>query len=175
MEGEEDVILPPEALLIGCPPQDPGGGGCELVNLMDGTTDNFFDATNSFDPRACGVDPTALSYKWEILYPSTLPSGVYASNGITGYLTPRLTILDSALPELQDTDAGTDLFWRARLTITSLHPPVTQTVVYFRFQYLSSDLSLALSTDCLRSGQSQGVPCTQIMAARNGLPTTEPH
>jgi len=173
-DTEEDVILPPQAIGI-CPPQNPGGGGCPLAYILDGSTDltNVFDASSIVDPRACGQDPHALSYKWEILFPPTLQGAVYTSNGISGYLTPVLTIQPSSLPSLDDTDAGADTFWRVRLTVTSLTPPITQQIVYFRFKYTQSELTLQMSTDCQLIGHIDGVACTTL--AEHGLPTNEPH
>jgi len=173
-DTEEDVVLPPQAIGL-CPAQNPSGGGCPLANTLDGSADviNVFDASSIVDPRACGQDPHALSYKWEILFPPTLQGAVYTSNGISGYLTPVLTIQPSSLPSLDDTDAGGDTFWRVRLTVTSLQPPITQTVAYFRFKYQQTELSLQMSTNCQLIGHIDGVLCSIV--AVNGLPTTEPH
>src|SRR6185436_10138747 len=99
--------------------------------------------------------------------------GVYTSNGISGYLTPVLMIRPSSLPSLDDTDAGADTFWRVRLTITSIYPPMVQKVVYFRFKYQQSELTLQMSTDCQLIGHIDNNLCNFL--AVNGLPTTEPH
>ena len=177
-DTEDHAVLPPQAIGM-CPSQSPSGGGCPIATLdgsaQDGSTEvrNVFDARDSVDPRACGLDPAALSYHWEILFPPTLQGAVYTSNGISGYLTPVLTIQPSSLPSLDDTDAGADTFWRVRLTVTSLTPPITQQIVYFRFKYTQSELTLQMSTDCQTIGHIDGVLCTIL--AVNGLPTTEPH
>lgn len=175
MDTEEDVLLPPQAVGL-CPPQNPSGGGCPLLSILDGSADviNDFDASASFDPRACGQDPGAVSFKWEILFPPTLQGALYASNGISGYLTPHLTIQPSSLPSLDGTDAGADTFWRVRLTVTSLTPPITQAVAYFRFKYQQTELSLDVSTSCQLLGHFDSVLCPESVAS-NALPTNEPH
>jgi len=177
-DTEEDAILPPQAIGI-CPSQTPSGGGCP-VNTLDGSAGdgsaevaNVFDARDSFDARECSPDETALTYTWEILFPPTLQGGVYTSNGISGYLTPVLMIRPSSLPSLDDTDAGADTFWRVRLTITSIYPPMVQKVVFFRFKYTQSELTLQMSTDCQLIGHIDNNLCNSL--AVNGLPTTEPH
>lgn len=114
-----------------------------------------------------------MSHKWEILFPPTLQGAVYTSNGITGYLTPVLTIAPSSLPSLDDTDAGADTFWRVRLTVTALNPPYTQTIVCFRCKYQQTELSLQMSTNCQLIGHIDGDLCSIV--GINGLPTTEPH
>lgn len=131
------------------------------------------------DQAACTPNQGILSFHWEILFPPTLQSVVYSSTGITGYFSPVLTIRPSSLPALEDTEAGSDTFWRVRLTITE-HPSesdpmlLSQRVFYFRFKYQQTDLTLQMSTDCQRIGHFDGVLCNSLVAA-NGLPATEPH
>jgi hypothetical protein len=160
-----------EVPVLGCQ-QDQSGGGCPLGAALDGIEVNVLDASASYDPRPC-ANPDAVSVRWQLFKPPTLSSEPYSANGITGYLTDTLTILPSSVPSLDDTDAGSDTFWRALLTVTSLTPPVTQRSVYFRFQYQSSELTLEMSTDCQRIGYIDNVECTIV--GINGLPTTEPH
>ena len=176
-DAEEQAIFPPLPPNlppgVTCGSQTSSGGGCQLQSSLDGSADlfNVFDMSGSFDPRSCGQDPKALSYKWDIEFPPTLQGGFYASKGISGYLTDTLTILPSSLPALDSsTDAGGDPFWRARVTVTALTEPQTQTVLYFRFLYQETDLTLQMSTDCQLLGHLDGVTCT----IENGLPTTEP-
>ena len=143
------------------------------MNVVDGSifSVNFFDASTSINQQR--GDSSDLTFRWEIFFPPTLQSAPYASNGISGYLSPVLTIQWSSLPSLADTAAGTDQFWRAKLTVTSLQSPSLQTVVYFRFLYLGTDLSYDMSTACQEIGHIDGVYCTSVAA--NGLPTSEPH
>jgi hypothetical protein len=151
---------------------DKSGGGCPFGAALDGIEVNVLDASASHDPRPC-ANPDAVSVRWQLFKPPTLSSEPYSANGIAGYLTDTLTILPSSLPSLDDTDAGSDTFWRARLTVTSLTPPVTQRSVFLRFQYQSSSLTLEMSIDCQRIGFIDNVECQSV--AINGLPTTEPH
>lgn len=160
-----------EVPVLGCQ-QDQSGGGCPLAAALDGIEVNVLDASASFDPRPCATRD-ALTFRWQLYKPPTLSSEPYAANGITGYLTDTLTMLPSSLPSLDDTDAGSDTFWRVRLTVTSVTPPITQRSVLFRFQYQSSSLTLEMSQDCQRIGHIDNVECTIV--AINGLPTTEPH
>ncbi len=156
-----------------CASQTAGGGGCPLANSLDGSAEvtNVFDASGSINQQS-GNGPSDLTYHWEILFPPSLGSGVYTSNGITGYRTAVLTILPSALPSLEDTDAGSDTAWRVRLTVTSGQPPYTQTIRYFRFKYTQTELSLQMSIDCQAIGHIDGVFCTSV--GINALPATEP-
>ena len=50
---------------------------------------------------------------------------------------------------------------------------LSQHVLYFRFKYQQSQLSLQMSTDCQRIGHIDNDLCTAV--AVNGLPATEPH
>ena len=65
------------------------------------------------------------------------------------------------------------MFWRAKLTVTSIYPPYPQTSVFFRFQYQATELTLDISIDCYRPGREIEDYC--YILAYNGLPTTEPH
>ena len=175
-DAEEDAILPPDIRATGPPTEDcpsQGNGGCRLLNVVDGSifSVNVFDASTSINQQR--GDSSDLTFRWEIFFPPTLQSAPYASNGISGYLSPVLTIQSSSLPSLADTAAGTDQFWRAKLTVTSLQSPSLQTVVFFRFLYQGTDLSFDMSTNCQRIGYIDGVDCTSVAA--NGLPTSEPH
>ena len=143
------------------------------MNPVDGSifSVNVFDASTSINQQR--GDSSDLTFRWEIFFPPTLQSAPYASNGISGYLSPVLTIQWSSLPSLADTAAGTDQFWRAKLTVTSLQSPSLQTVVFFRFLYQGTDLSFDMSTNCQAIGYIDNVLCTIVGA--HGLPTTEPH
>jgi hypothetical protein len=81
-----------------------------------------------------------------------------------------LQIRPSSLPSLTGSEAGQDIFWRVRLTISINGSP--STVSWFRFDYQQSTLTLQMSTDCQRIGHLQGDECT--IEAINGLPPTEP-
>jgi hypothetical protein len=180
-DSQEYPILPPDALTIPgpfCFPQNPSGGGCRLLAVLDGSIDflNIVDASgstypNNPDPQT--PDEDTLTYHWEIFRPTTLQGGKYAPNGITGYFDKRLTIGPSSFPALEDTIAGADTFWRAKLTVTSIYPPYPKTSVFFRFEYQSTELTLDISTDCYRPGQVLEPSC--YVLAYNGLPTNEPH
>jgi len=143
------------------------------LNPVDGSifSVNVFDASTSINQQR--GDSSDLTFRWEIFFPPTLQSAPYASNGISGYLSPVLTIQWSSLPSLADTAAGTDQFWRAKLTVTSLQSPSLQTVVFFRFLYQGTDLSFDMSTNCQAIGHIDNMLCTIVGA--HGLPTTEPH
>ena len=161
----------PTPALCACPPQNQTQGGCVIQNTVDGSINNFFDASGSLDPRVGNQSDAALSYKWDIIFPPGLfaqapdpETGVISTTGITGYLTPQLTIAPSSLPSLEGTDAGSDTFWRARLTITE-NPlpddmsPLEQTVVYFRFKYQQTQATLQEYYDCQRIGYIDGDLC----------------
>lgn len=179
-DAEETVVLPPKA--GSCPPQDPSGGGCPLEYVQDGSTTVVFDAKGS-DPN--GVDTKDLEYVWQILFPPTLQSARYTSNGLVGsfgcrtplpvsspppscgFESPVLTILPNSLPALQGTDAGSDIYWRAQLTIIDPHTDL-YTTVYFRFKYTNTQLTLQMSQNCQEIGYINGTTCTLV--ASNGLP-----
>jgi hypothetical protein len=182
MDTQQEPILPPEALTIPdplCFPQNPSGGGCRLIGgVLDGGIEyaNVFDASGSANPNNPDPqtpDEETLTYHWQIFRPTTLQGGIYAPNGITGYFSKQLTIGPSSFPALEDTIAGADTFWRAKLTVTSIYPPYPQTSVFFRFEYQSTELTLDTSTDCYRPGQQVEASC--YILAYNGLATTEPH
>lgn len=121
--------LPPDPRALNCFPQTISGGGCKL-NILEGSIDNVFDASASFDPARCPGDP-APSYHWEIFLPPINGGALYPSSGITGYDDPVLRIRPNALPSLSTTS---DPFWRVRLTITSNVTSQTSRT-WFRFEY----------------------------------------
>jgi hypothetical protein len=167
---EERPKLPPAALGT-CPPQNPSGGGCALLAILDASSDvvNRFDALDMLDPEQCISDAGDRTFHWEILMPPTLQGTRVATAGISGYRSPTLTILPSSLPSLEDTDAGSDTSWRVRFTVDEGKP--SQQVAYFRFKYQQTELSLQMFTDCQRIGHVDGVLCTLVGV--NGLPATE--
>jgi len=163
--------LPPDPAALSCPPQSVLGGGC-AINPLDGSVDNVFDASASVDAARCNPDDPPPSYHWELFKPPGLGGAAYSSNGITGYHGPVLTIRPSSLPSLFNTDAGEDILWRVRLTVTSNVGTHQTSVTWFRFDYEQSALTLQMSTDCQRIGHLDGTQCT--IEATNGLPATEP-
>ncbi len=193
MDAEETVALPPHDqnrqacnpgspeppwAVCSCPAQNPSSGGCVLQNSMDGGQTNYIDASASVDPRVADQSNANLSFKWEILLPPTVDGGNHVyTNGVTGYLAPVLTFAPSSLPDF-GTDAGTDPFWRVRLTITEGplpgdDSPLGQTVVYFRFKYQDSQVSYEMYRDCQTIGYVDGNLCTSD--GQNVLPTSEAH
>jgi hypothetical protein len=164
--------LPPNPAANNCDPPTIIGGGC-FINPLDGSAENIFDATSSIAPVTdTGFDPSlyTIAFHWQIYKPPGLSSAPYSSNGITGYHAEVLDIQADSLPELLGTDAGSDFYWRMRLTVTI--NGVTEDG-YFKFQYQSSTLSLKLSVDCQLTGYADTHPVCQF-AASNGLPATEP-
>lgn len=126
--------------------------GCVLDQTVIALDPHTFDARDSIDPRACVADAGNLDYHWQIYYPLGLTNpDVYASQGITGYFTPTLSIEPSALPN-QDESTNPDQFWRMRLTVTEHSDvpmtPVRRSVAHFRFLYEGSAYGLTLSATC---------------------------
>ena len=82
---------------------------------IEGDGTNVFDASAFVDPSSCV--PGTLSYRWVVNYIRNDDGSLvtpYTDRGITGYLTPTLTIYPNALPQ--------GLGW-IDLTVTSkLHP-----------------------------------------------------
>lgn len=155
-------IYPPD---LHCGPQSFSGGGCRL-NPLEGSIDNFFDASASFDLARCPGDP-APSFHWEIFFPPISGGGLYSSAGITGYHGSLLTVRPNSLPSLAGTS---DLFWRVRLTITSnVTGQTSQTWFSFAYQTIAT---LAHATSCQAIGHIQPPQCPS--EAANLLPATEP-
>ena len=61
-----------------------------IVNTIAAQEDNFFDASQSSDPRGGSLD-----YHWVI---NTPLKNVYASRGIIGYHSPVLEVDGNAIP-----------------------------------------------------------------------------
>jgi len=162
--------VPPDPRANNCVPQSINAGGC-AINPLDGTIANYFDASATVDNSRCPGDP-APSYHWELFKPPGLAGAPYASAGISGYHGPVLTILPNSLPSLAGTDAGQDIFWRVRLTVTSNAGTGQSTESYFRFDYQQSSLTLQASTDCQMSGFYLGADCA--IEYPNSLPPNEP-
>ena len=92
--------------------------GCILVQTVVALDPHTFDARDSIDPRSCLADADTLDYHWRLFYPLGLTNpDVYASQGITGYFGPVLSILPNSLPN-QDESTNPDQFWRMHLTVT---------------------------------------------------------
>ena len=176
MDGEERVLNETSDVLNQCQPQALNQGGCELLGLVDGSEDDYFDASASIDPRACTTDQTALEYHWEIFFPPGLGLQSYGARGITGYHSPVLTIRASSLPSLEGTEAANDQRWRVRLTIVPQPRPgepmtPAPRTLYFRFFYISTDLTLEQWVNCQASGPCDTTRDTELI---NALPPTEP-
>jgi hypothetical protein len=127
-----------------CQAQDPSGGGCSVSGSLFADVDNVFDASASVDRRVADQSNANLSFEWKIFFPPTVAGGapIGDQEGISGTLTPFLTIHANSLPDF-GTSAGTDPFYRMSLTITEnplpdLMTPLQQTVVFFRFKYVGS-------------------------------------
>ena len=143
-----------------CGPPGLSGGGCQL-NPLEGSMDNFFDASATLDLARCPGDP-APSFHWEIIFPPPL-GAAYSSAGISGYRGPALTIRPGSLPSLAGT--GNPL-WRVRLTITSNVTGETSES-WFSFIYQTT-LTLVQYSSC----QAQPEQCP--IEAANLRPATEP-
>jgi hypothetical protein len=114
----------------------------------------------------CSQEDAALSYHWDILFPPALLGLRVVSPRITGWDSPVLEIPMYSLPNLEDTEAGSDTFWRVRLTVTPLplegeEITPAPSVLYFRAQYIQSEWSMSCYNDladpscdesCLREG-----------------------
>ncbi len=162
VDADGDLQIPlvpptdnPAASQFPCAPQSVLGGGCPIFAL-DGLTSHVFDARASFDNTREGPGDPEPSYHWEIFKPSFLNSALYTTAGISGYRGPILTLQPNSLPALQG--LARDVQYHVGLTITSnvTHESVR---VFFRFDYLQSNLGLSVSTDCQRIGAVQGPEC----------------
>jgi hypothetical protein len=141
--------------------------GCLLNSQLGGRDENRFEALASIDPRVCLKGDPPLSFRWEIFFPPTTNGGQkVTSKGMTGYLTPVLSIQPNSLPEF--TAATVDKNWRVKLTITStVGGEQKQTVARFRFRYAGPLLTISEWLAC----QNLSEAC-QFEAAG---PTTEPN
>lgn len=155
-----------------CLDQTLNQGGCRLLQPLDGSVENYFDASNSIDQRACTPDQAALEYQWQIFRPPGLGSTPYSSSGISGRCSPILTIRRDSLPSFDDTEAAGDPYWRVRLTIVPQPRPgeamtPAPRVLFFRFEYIQTSLTLQSSTNC----QLYGI-CDPEQV--HSFPSTEP-
>jgi large repetitive protein len=157
--------LPPDPRANQCPPQSLGGGGC-VINALDGSVFNSLDASASGYP----AEPDLYTFRWELFKPPGLSGAPYSSFGMVGFNSPVLSIWPNSLPSLAGTDAGQDIFWRMKLTVTEKGGAHLSSVTWFRFDYQQSTLTLQMSSDCQRIGHIQGQEC--VLEAANGLPAT---
>jgi hypothetical protein len=148
--------------------QTPTSGGCPLISDLDGSGDDidgqYFYADGTTDERVCSQEDAALSYKWEILFPPTLGAALVIAPWITNVDSPTLRIPPSGLPDLEETDAGSDTFWRMRLTVTprpldgeEFTPAAS--VLYFRFNYRQTDLQLSCFNELMFDHSCQRAGC----------------
>lgn len=134
---------------------------------VEGDISNVFDASAFVDPSGCV--PDTLSYAWVVCYIRDDGSEIipYSDIGITGYLTPVLTINQDAMP------AGEGYLL---LTVTSkLHPDQSTTM---RIN-IEIDTSTRLQVSYYLQCQATDTLCevTQpncLCFIYNALPTTEP-
>jgi hypothetical protein len=162
-DDDVPVIVPPDPAANNCAPQSQNGGGCG-IDPKDAIEANYFDASQSFVPDAC--PGTTLSFRWQHFFSPSVSSASYASLGISGYYTPRLTILPNSLPSIIDTG---DRYWRVKLTITANQGANPTREVFFRYEYQQSSLTLEAWSNCQADPES----CDPMY--HNGLPTSEPH
>ncbi|HYC57076.1 MAG TPA: hypothetical protein VEL28_19245 [Candidatus Binatia bacterium] len=151
-----------------CGAQNLGGGGCQLLAVVDGSDDaaTTFHADSTTDERVCSQDDAALSYQWDFFYPTTIQARPYWPSWLTGRNSPVITIPPSSFPYLEDTIAGDDTFFRARLTVTPLplegeEITPAPTILWFRFEYQNTDLNLDLVIDIERPS-SCNAACREI-------------
>lgn len=114
------------------------GTGCALVYPLDGTIDNYFDASETVYDSQCSISDGPVQYQWRFRYPPTIQSGRFYTNpAIIGTDTSHVTFPPNAMPALSGVDVG----WRVILTITKNTPNgVVTREALFRFQYDSSEL-----------------------------------
>ncbi|MDB6024975.1 MAG: hypothetical protein JWM68_1198 [Verrucomicrobiales bacterium] len=112
----------------------------------------IYDASASLDPFS-GSSNT-LSFHWEIWKSEYYGGTTYTSYGVTGYHAPVLQIGPNSMPDLTDHGTDSDMaFWRVRLTMQHIPftpdvVPAQETVLWFRFHYLASELGLAMANIC---------------------------
>lgn len=162
-----------EALAPICP-DDPSGLGCAITKPLAGSAFNTLDALSIVDPNRRPEDPEP-SYRWQIFFPDDQGGVKYTAAGISGYLTPVLTIRPNSLPNLGVPNININGQWRVILTITyhSTDPfsSGTETMnVPFRIKYADTALTLEMSSTCQNPAEDPS-KCT-IDAARR---TTEPN
>ena len=161
-------VFPPDPRANDCDPQTLLGGGCgDPYDIgLDGTVPAWFDASESYVPNAC--PGTTLSYHWQIFKMPGLGGHPYAVAGITGYFQPELAIQPNSFPQVEDTEGAGDPDWRVLLTVTANQGANPVREMWFKFEYVSSALTLADYTVC----QSQPDECNpEYLVA---LPATEP-
>jgi hypothetical protein len=165
----ERPVLPPDPRANACAPQTLLGGGCgdPYEISLDGTVPARFDASESYVPNAC--PGTTLSYHWQFFKMPALGGTPYAVAGITGYFQPEVAIQPNSFPEVVGaTGAAIDPNWRVLLTVTANQGANPVREVWFKFEYVSSALTLERYLEC----QSQPDDChSEFWAA---LPATEP-
>jgi hypothetical protein len=171
VDDPQSPPLPPNPAVNNCDPPNVLGGGC-FIGPLDGSSENIFDATGTIAPATdTGFDTNlyTIDFHWQFFKPPGLGSAPYSASGITGYHADVLDVQPNSMPELLGTDAGSDFYWRVELTVTV--NGVTETG-WFKFQYQSSDLSLAWSTTCQVNANVNTPTCQNGFP--NGLPATEP-
>jgi hypothetical protein len=119
---------------------------------MSATVPVIYDASASLDPFS-GSSNT-LSFHWEIWKSEFYGGNSYTSYGVTGYHAPVLRLEQNSMPNLEDNGWDIDMaFWRVRLSIQHLPftpgvVPAQETVLWFRFKYLASELDFAMANTC---------------------------
>ncbi|MDB6025979.1 MAG: hypothetical protein JWM68_2202 [Verrucomicrobiales bacterium] len=144
-DGEESFIAGRGGLA-----NDFNQGGYKVVQFVDGSVVNVFDASETIVKLACDPADPPPSFKWDIFRPPLLGGARVTTRGITGYCGPTMRIAENSLPSLVDTEAETDPFWRVRLTVTyqQAGQSPTNIVGWFRFQYQQTTTSLQVFTAC---------------------------
>ncbi len=159
-ESDPDVAQLVRGSFGGSPCTDLNPSGCVTsLPLLGSIGTNILDAAHT---TVQGVDPAQLSYDWKFYYPENRNGGVQYID-LQGRLldtnTSTVTLLDSALPDLGSVQGENE--WRVVLTVTNHAAiPVPEVTVFrFRFRYVGSGLTIALSNTCPSGTTSVGGTC----------------
>jgi hypothetical protein len=135
--------------------------GVPAHTLQNNRPTNFFEVRVIGEATNCVSDYT---YDWDIeVIGGPAP---YAPRGISGYLTPKLTVLQNALPDTQ----GAQLI-DVHVIVTRLSDGKRGDFIFYLINAMS-ELSILMSTDCQEATEAcETCPCT----IETALPTNEPN
>ncbi len=139
------------------------------ANRIVGTQPSSLDARAFVDPADPNGSKLPLQFHWDLRYPSQ-PARPYTAAGMTGYLSPVLSIAASTLATQPSPPTVNGQGCAMTVKVYSPNSGLT-TVLTFRAQVVGAALSLQQYNTC----QNETVACDTCPCSKPGaLPATEP-